>query len=112
MAISKNDLSTQLLKSLAKDFEVSYNSSDYTLRKQCDRLSGYAHLALELLEAEGKTDFLFLKHDDMRQWWIDRKEYIRKAEEAVQAKLYKAELKARALLKLTDEEKKALGLKK
>lgn len=106
MAISKKDLSKQLMK----DFEVNYNSSDYTLRKQCDKLSGYAHLALELLEAEGKTDFLFLKHDDMRQWWIERKDHIRKQEEAAQAKLRKEQLKTQALSKLSDEEKRALGL--
>ena len=108
MAISKKDLS----KALMKDFEISYNTSDFSLRKQCDRLSGYAHIALEALEADGRSDFVLLKHDDMRHWWKERKEVIRQKELDAEEKARKAQIKARALLKLTEEEKRALGIKK
>ena len=107
MAITKNDL----IKQLMKDYETNSNDYSGSLKKQCDRLSAYAHVAIEALEAEGKADFVFLKHDGMREWWNQRQAHIRKQEEAALAKLRKAELRAQALAKLTDEERKALNIK-
>ena len=108
MAIKRDDL----LKALMKDFDTTMSQSDYTLKKQCDRLAGYAHVAIQTLVDNGQADFVFLKHDGMREWYHDRLAHIKKQEEAAQAKLRKAEVKERALARLTDEEKEALGLKK
>ena len=47
----------------------------------------------------------------MREWWQERQAEIRRQEEAATAKKRKAELRAQALLKLTAEERKALGIK-
>ena len=46
MAIKKDDL----LKAVMKDFETSMSQSDYILKKQCDRLAGYAHAAIQQVE--------------------------------------------------------------
>ena len=107
MAIKRDDL----IKQLMKDFEYTSSDTSYGLKKQCDRLSGYAHVAIEALVAEGKADFVFLKHDGMREWWQERQAEVRRQEEAAVAKKRKAELRAQALLKLTAEERKALGIK-
>lgn len=109
MFIKRDDL----LKELMKDFETSSNNdSSYGLKKQCDRLAGYAHVAIEALVADGRADFVFLKHDGMREWYHSRLAHIKKQEEAALARARKAEIKERALARLTDEEKEALGLKK
>lgn len=100
-----------LLK-LFKDFESRKDDSNYALKKQCDRLAGFVHVALKQLEDEGRVDFLLLKHDDMRHWWHSHKQAIQAQQDALAEKQRKAELKARALARLTEEEKVALGLKK
>lgn len=107
MAIKKDDL----IKALQKDFETTMSQSDYTLKKQCDRLAGYAHVAVQALVDNGQADFVFLKHDGMREWWMARQAAVRQQEEAQLAKQRKAELKLRALAKLSPEERKALGIK-
>ena len=101
-----------LMKLLYRDFESTQNDSSYSLKKQCDRLSGLLHITMTALVESGQEDFLLLKNDDLRAWWIERQEYLRKKEEAEQAKLRRAELKAQVLARLTDEEKAALGIKK
>lgn len=108
MAISRK----QLVKMLTKDFETSQSDSSYTLKRQCDRLANYAYIALSQLEEEGRLDFIMLKHDGMREWWTEHKESIEQQRQAEMAKQRKAELKARALAKLSDEEKAALGIKR
>lgn len=112
MAIKKSDLAKELLKEF-KDWDSSVsNWSSYSLKQRCDTLAGYAYVALKQLEDEGRTDFLFLKHDNMRNWYTGYKDELAKREEAVRVKARKAEIKAQALLKLTEEEKQALGIKK
>lgn len=101
-----------LLKSLMKDFETSVGSYDSELKKQCDRLAGYAHVAVQALVDAGQEDFVFLKHDGMREWWQARLEAVHKHEQALLNKQRKAELRAQALSKLTQEERIALGLRK
>ena len=104
-------LKVDLLKELKKDFESTTSMSDTTLKRQCDRLAAFAHVALETLEANGQADFLLLKHDELRDWWAQRKHHIAVAEQARLEKLRRAELKAQALLKLTAEEREILGIK-
>ena len=112
MAIKKSDLAKELLKEF-KDWDSSVsNWSSYSLKQRCDELAGYAYVALKQLEDEGRTDFLFLKHDNMRDWYTGYKAELVKREQAALAKTRKAEIKAQALAKLSDEEKLALGLKK
>lgn len=103
----------QLIKALARDFETSmtYDSSQ-SLKKQCDRLANFATIAMMALEDNGHADFVLLKHDDLHKWWRMHKDEMAKVEEARIVKERRAEIKARALSRLTDEEKEALGLKK
>ena len=82
------------------------------LKKQADMLARIACKALTALEEMGKEDFLLLKDDEVREWWQEHQEADRKAREAEEARQRKKEAKARAMAKLTDEEKVALGLKK
>ncbi len=82
------------------------------LKGQCDRLARIANLALQALEDMGKQDFLLLKHDDIRKWWTDQKLANRAAAAAEEAKQLKKQAKERALAKLTDEDKRLLGLKR
>jgi hypothetical protein len=82
------------------------------LKNQADKLARIACKALNALEAMGKEDFLLLKDDEVRAWWTEHKEADRKAREAERIKQERKEAKARAMAKLTDEDKILLGLKK
>lgn len=112
MAVSKKDLVRELHKFYYKDFTSRDSDSAYSLKKKCDQLSGIAHLAMQTLEENGIADFVLLKHDDVRDWWTERKLEVRRQQEVVEARARRAEIKQRALARLTEEEKEALGLKK
>jgi len=89
-------------------------SSDYEIRKlktEADRLARIACRALEALTESGQADFLLLKDDETREWWIRHQEADRKAREKEEARIRREELKAAALSKLTQEEREALGIK-
>ena len=103
----------QVVAALTRDFETSMsNSSTSGLKKQCDRLANFAYIAMKHLEDNDMLDFVILKHDDLSAWYKKQKEELAKVELAKEAKLRKAEVRARALARLTDEEKAALGIKK
>jgi len=82
------------------------------LKAQADKLARIACKALGALETMGKEDFLLLKDDEVRTWWAEHKEADRRAREAEERKQALKAAKARALAKLSDEEKVLLGLKK
>lgn len=82
------------------------------LKAQADKLARIACKALGALEAMGKEDFLLLKDDEVRTWWQQHQEDDRRAQEAERIKQERKEAKARAMAKLTDEDKILLGLKK
>lgn len=103
-----------------RDYEISYNSPSYTetrLKEQCDRLARIACKAMTALEADGHADFLLLKDDEVREWWLQHKEAdrirqeeeARKRAEAAEKKRLK-KLKKELLDRLTEDEKKALGI--
>ena len=112
MAISKKDLVKELHKIYYRDFTSRESDSAYSLKRKCDVLAGIAHIAMQTLEENNIADFVLLKHDDVRDWWKERKLEIQRRNAEVEAKARKAEIKARALARLTEEEKEALGLKK
>ena len=112
MAVSRKDLVRELHKMLYKDFTSRESDSAYSLKKKCDALAGIAHIAMQTLEENNMADFVLLKHDDIRDWWKERKLEIERRNAEVEARARKAEVKARALARLTEEEKVALGLKK
>lgn len=112
MAVSRKDLVKELHKLYYKDFSSQSSDSAYSLKKKCDQLSGIAHLAMQTLEENGMADFVLLKHDDIRDWWTERKQELRRQQEAADAKARRAEIRQRALSRLSEEEKEALGLKK
>lgn len=91
-----------------RDYEVDY-SSHY--REQHDRLARIACKAMTALVKEGKADFLLLKDDEVREWWEKHLEADRKAKEEAAEKRRINKLKKEALAKLSDEEKKVLGIK-
>ena len=88
------------------------DANEKRLKAQADKLARIACKALNALEAMGKEDFLLLKDNEVREWWAEHKEADRKARAAEEAKKAKADAKARAMAKLTDEDKILLGLKK
>jgi hypothetical protein len=99
-----------------RDYETQWasNSSDYEIRKlkaSADKLARIACRALDALTEAGKADFLLLKDDETREWWVAHQEADRRAREQAEAKLRREELKAQALSKLTQEEREALGIK-
>jgi len=112
MAISKKDLVRELHKIYYRDFTSRESDSAYSLKRKCDVLAGIAHIAMQTLEENGIADFVLLKHDDVRDWWKERKLELLRQQATAEARARKAEIKARALARLTDEEKVALGLKK
>ena len=82
------------------------------LKTEADKLARIACRALQALEDMGKEDFLLLKDDEVRTWWVAHKEADREARAAEEAKQQKKLAKERILARLTDEEKIILGLKK
>ena len=90
------------------------NSNDYEVRKlktEADKLARIACRALEALTEAGQADFLLLKDDETREWWVAHQEADRKAREKEEARIRREELKAAALSKLTQEEREALVIK-
>ena len=97
---------------LTRDYESTASDSAYSLKKQCDRLSNFAYIAMKHLEDNNMQDFVLLKHDDLASWWTDHKAQMHRDQLAREARQRRAEVRDRALARLTDEEKEALGLKK
>lgn len=98
-----------------RDYEyVNTPSNDrevVELKKQNDRLARIACKAMTALEKEGKEDFLLLKDDEVRKWWSAHKIADAKAAAEKAKKARASAIKASALSKLTDEERKILGIK-
>lgn len=91
----------------------SSNDSDIRrLKNEADKLARIACKALTELVKSGHADFLVLKDDEVREWWEKHQEDDRKAQEAKAEKARRAKIKKEALSKLSDEEKKILGIKK
>jgi hypothetical protein len=89
-------------------------SDDYEVRKlkkEADRLARIACRAMEALTQAGQADFLLLKDDETREWWIKHQEDDRRAQEKEAARLRREQVKQDALAKLTTEEREALGIK-
>lgn len=86
--------------------------SDREWKNKTDKLARIACKAMEALERDGRADLLLLKDDEVREWWIAHQEADRRAREAAEAKKAKADARARALAKLTEEDRVALGIKK
>ena len=95
---------------------MSYDDRpDYSAREwknKTDKLARIACKAMEELVKSGKADFLLIKDDEVREWWDAHQEADRKAREAREQKERDARVRREALAKLTDEEKKILGIKK
>jgi hypothetical protein len=112
MAVSKKEV----IKAVTKDYETrlgSYASNaERSLKKQCDRLTVFAYLAMDTLEKNGIEDFVLLKNDDLRAWWKSHKEAMTQEAADKAERLRRYELKQQALAKLTPEEREALGIKK
>ena len=82
------------------------------MKQHADKLARIACKAMTELVKSGQADFLILKDDEVREWWEAHQEADRKAKEAQAEKRRIAKLKMEALAKLSDEEKKVLGIKK
>lgn len=102
-----------------KSYEDDYRSGSPTdswqykeLKANNDRLARIACKAMTELERNGIGDFLLLKDDEVREWWIQHQAADRRAQEAKLEKQRLAKIKKDALKKLTDEERRALGIKK
>ena len=95
---------------------MSYDDRpDYTSREwknKTDKLARIACKAMEELVKSGHADFLILKDDEVREWWEQHQEADRKAKEAELEKRRLAKVRREALAKLSDEERKILGIKK
>lgn len=100
-----------------RDYETYERYDDYerdiqALEKQNDRLARIACKAMTELVKSGHADFLVLKDDEVREWWEKHQEADRRAKAAEEERRRIAKLKKDALAKLSDEEKKVLGIKK
>lgn len=82
------------------------------LKQECDKLARIACKAMTELVEQGKADFLVLRDDEVSTWWTKHQEDDRKAREAKEEKARRAKIKREALAKLSDEEKKILGITK
>ena len=82
------------------------------LKANNDKLARIACKAMTELESNSIGAFLLLKDDEVRTWWLAHKEADRKAQEARVEKARVAKVRRDALKKLTDEERKVLGIKK
>jgi hypothetical protein len=92
----------------------AHSSSDADvkrLKKEADKLARIACKALTELESQGRADFLLLKDEEVRAWWEKHQEDDRRAREKAEARARRDQLKQEALAKLSDEERKVLGIK-
>lgn len=83
---------------------------DY-IEKLADGDSRILLLTLAELVAQGKADFLFIEYPGISDYWHRHCTNLGKLRAKEDAILRKEELKKSALSKLTEEEKKALGIK-
>ena len=92
----------------------AWKAADKTkeMKEHTDKLARIACKAMTELVKSGYADFLLLQDDEVREWWEQHQEADRKAKEALAEKRRIAKLKKEALAKLSDEEKKVLGIKK
>lgn len=86
--------------------------SDREWKNKTDKLARIACKAMTELVEQGKADFLLIKDDEVREWWDKHQEADRQAREAREKKEHEKRIRKEALAKLTDEEKKILGIKK
>ena len=81
------------------------------LKARADMLARIACKAMDELESNGIVEAILLRDDEVRNWYIAHKEADRIEAERIAAKKEKARLRKEALAKLTDAEKKLLGIK-
>ena len=95
---------------MSYDDRSDYDALDW--KNKTDKLARIACKAMEELVKSGKADFLLIKDDEVREWWEQHQEADRKAREERAKKRLEAKIRREALAKLSDEEKKILGIKK
>lgn len=88
------------------------------LKEQNDRLARIACKAMTELAKDGRADFLLLADDEVREWWAAHLEADRKAQEELKRKREAAAKKAadtkkrkELIARLTEEERRLLGVK-
>lgn len=99
-------------RSYEDDWAEKSNSAEVKkLKKQVDRLARIACKAMTELEKNGMEDFILLQDDEVREWWAQHKIADAKAAAAKAERARVAKVKRDALSKLSDEERKVLGIK-
>ena len=95
-----------------RDYDSDNSSYELTkLKERTDMLARIACKALTAMEKMGNADFLLLKDEEVRIWWEQHKiDDAKAAAKRAEARRI-AQAKQTALAKLTDEEKKLLGIK-
>lgn len=98
--------------------EIDYEPITIDRRRDLDYIEKIADgdsriilLTLAELVAQGKADFLFIEYPGISDYWHRHCTTLGKLRAKEDAILRKEELKKSALSKLTEEEKKALGIK-
>ena len=70
-----------------------------------------AQRIMDALCADGRGDFLILKDDEIREWWAAITKQRKAESDRIEAERRETELRENALKKLTEAERRALGLK-
>ena len=100
-------------QSYESNWANDYNDSKIKkLKAEADKLARIACKAMDALTELEQEDFLLLKDDEVREWWQAHQEADRKERARVAEIERKAQIKAEALARLSDEEKEVLGLAK
>lgn len=81
------------------------------LKKQVDKLARIACKALTELEKNEVEDMLLLGDDEVRTWWKKHKEDDAREQARLAEIERKERVKQEALAKLSDEERKLLGIR-
>lgn len=90
--------------------EASNERKINELKRQADKLARIACKALTELEENGLEDLLLLKDDEVRTWWKKHKEDDAREQARLAEIERKERVKQEALAKLSDEERKLLGI--
>jgi hypothetical protein len=96
-----------------QDYESNsweYQAEAAKMKTQADKLARIACKAMTALEENGIEDFLLLKDDEVRVWWLAHKEADRKEQARIAEIERRERVKSEALARLSDEEKELLGL--
>lgn len=110
--VTKDVETLQDLLSQLSDYE--YSQEEIADKKPAPRTTATDDMAQRIMDVlceNGQGDFLLLRDDEIREWWESVTKERKRIQRQEAERRRRAEVRERALNKLTAEERKILGIK-